>query len=55
MVECCSHCGDFFSYVLLGYPVGNAQLVFLFGVGSNGVMLFDLWSSSSFLVSLGGC
>ena len=29
----------------LGYPVGDAQLVFLFGVGSNGAMLFDLGRS----------
>ena len=39
----------------LGYPVEDVQLVFLFDVESNGVMLFNLWRSSSFLVSLGCC
>ena len=29
----------------LGYLDGDAQLVFLFGVGSNGTMLFDLGRS----------
>ena len=29
----------------LGYHVGDAQLIFLFGVGSNGAKLFDLGRS----------
>ena len=52
MVECSSSGGDSFSCVFFGASHLRCPVGFLFGGGSNGVVLFDLWRSSS-LVSLG--